>query len=59
MRQNFLKSGLKEVTTMLYNIMNANVCFNDGHNNWDSQNGANYRFTKGTYTFSNGTITAM
>ena len=37
----------------------ANVCFNDGNNNWDSNNGANYRFTKGTYTFSNGTITAM
>ena len=37
----------------------ANVCFNDGNNNWDSNNGANYRFTKGTYKFSNGTITAM
>ena len=37
----------------------ANVCFNDGHNNWDSRNGANYRFTQGTYKFSNGTITAM
>ncbi len=37
----------------------ANVCFNDGHGNWDSRNGANYRFTQGTYKFSNGTITAM
>ena len=34
----------------------ANVCFNDGNNNWDSRNGANYYFEKGTYTFSNGTI---
>ncbi len=37
----------------------ANVCFNDGHNNWDSNNGANYRFNSGTYKYSNGTITAM
>ncbi len=35
----------------------ANVCFNDGNNNWDSRNGANYKFEKGTYTFANGTIT--
>ena len=35
----------------------ANVCFNDGHGNWDSRNGANYRFEKGTYTFHNGNIT--
>ena len=37
----------------------ANVCFNDGKGNWDSRNGANYRFTKGKYTFSNGVITAV
>ncbi len=37
----------------------ANVCFNDGHGSWDSRNGANYRFTQGTYKFSNGNITAM
>lgn len=34
----------------------ANVCFNDGHGNWDSRNGANYRFEAGTYTYSNGQI---
>ena len=34
----------------------AEVCFNDGNNNWDSRNGANYIFNKGTWTFSNGTI---
>ena len=34
----------------------AEVCFNDGNNNWDSRNGANYKFNAGTYTFSNGTI---
>lgn len=34
----------------------ANVCFNDGNGNWDSKNGANYRFEAGTYTYSNGQI---
>ena len=34
----------------------ANVCFNDGHNNWDSRNGQNYRFEAGTYTYQNGQV---
>lgn len=37
----------------------ANVCFNDGNNNWDSRNGQNYHFEKGTYTFSNGNMTKI
>lgn len=37
----------------------ANVCFNDGNNNWDSKNGQNYHFEKGTYTFSNGNMTKI
>ena len=37
----------------------ANVCFNDGNGNWDSNNGRNYRFNKGTYTFKNGVITPI
>ena len=37
----------------------ANVCFNDGHGDWDSQNGRNYHFEKGTYTFKNGVITPV
>ena len=37
----------------------ANVCFNDGNNNWDSRNGQNYKFKKGTYTFKNGVITPI
>ena len=44
-------------TIDLGNATYANVCFNDGNNNWDSRNGANYYFEKGTYTYSNGTIT--
>ncbi len=46
-------------TIDLGNASYANVCFNDGHGNWDSRNGANYRFTQGTYKYSNGKITAM
>ncbi len=37
----------------------ANVCFNDGHGNWDSRNGANYYFTSGVYKFENGNITSL
>ncbi|MCR5609796.1 MAG: hypothetical protein K6G26_12115 [Lachnospiraceae bacterium] len=32
------------------------ACFNDGNNNWDSNNGRNYTFSLGEYTYSNGTI---
>lgn len=34
----------------------ANVCFNDGHNNWDSNNANNYKFEAGVYQYSNGKI---
>ena len=37
----------------------ANVCFNDGKGSWDSRNGANYRFEKGTYKYANGNITRV
>ena len=43
-------------TISLGSASSANVCFNDGNGSWDSRNGANYQFTKGTYTYSNGTI---
>ena len=32
------------------------VCFNDGGNNWDSNNGGNYYFQAGTYTYKDGNI---
>ena len=44
-------------TIDLGNATYANVCFNDGKGNWDSRNGANYRFEKGYYKFSNGSMT--
>ncbi|MCR5609462.1 MAG: hypothetical protein K6G26_10410, partial [Lachnospiraceae bacterium] len=31
-------------------------CFNDGNNNWDSNNGKNYTFKAGKYTYFNGQI---
>ncbi|CAM2010701.1 pullulanase-associated domain-containing protein [Acanthopleuribacter pedis] len=34
------------------------VAFNNGAGQWDSNNGANYRFPVGTWTFDNGTISA-
>lgn len=37
----------------------TNVCFNDGKGNWDSRGGANYRFTKGSYSFSDGVISIL
>ena len=37
----------------------ATICFNDGNNNWDNNNGNNYTVTAGTYTFSNGTFTSV
>ncbi len=46
-------------TINLGNATYANVCFNNGNGNWDSNGGRNYRFEKGTFTFSNGKITAV
>ena len=35
------------------------ACFNNGHGQWDSNNGKNYTFNVGYYTFSNGKITKI
>lgn len=32
------------------------VCFNDGKGHWDSQNGANYQMTTGSYGVKNGKV---
>ena len=37
----------------------ANLCFNNGKGSWDSRNGVNYRFEKGTYKYANGNITRV
>ena len=56
---NELSGYTHKYTIDLGNASYANVCFNDGNGNWDSRNGANYRFEKGTYKFSNGNITRV
>ncbi len=48
-----------KITIDLGTADNLTVCFNDGNGNWDSRNGANYTFNAGTYTYSNGVITAI
>ncbi len=54
------KSGYTHKYTIdLGNSSYANVCFNNGNGNWDSRNGQNYRFEKGTYTYSNGNLTKI
>lgn len=37
----------------------ATVCFNNGENTWDSNNGSNYRVTEGKYGISNGKVTNL
>lgn len=42
-------------TISLNGAAGAQVCFNDGNNNWDSNNTQNYYFKSGTYKYYNGT----
>lgn len=49
-------SGYTHKYTIELDEATANVCFNDGKGNWDNNNGANYNFEAGTYTYSNGNI---
>ncbi len=35
------------------------VCFNNGNGQWDNCNGANYKFTSGTYSIDNGEINSL
>ena len=35
------------------------VCFNNGNGSWDSNNGSNYKFGTGYYTYQNGKITKI
>ena len=37
----------------------ATVCFNNGNNSWDSNNGSNYRVGKGTYGIKNGKLVTL
>lgn len=43
-----------KATINLGSNSSTQVCFNDGNNNWDSQNGANYTVSTGTYGIKDG-----
>lgn len=48
-------SGYKwKATINLGSKTSTQVCFNDGNNNWDSRNGANYTVSTGTCGIKNG-----
>lgn len=49
-------SGYKMITISLGSSSTLTACFNNGSGSWDSRNGANYQFSAGTYTLSNGSI---
>ncbi|WP_068774044.1 family 14 glycosylhydrolase [Paenibacillus sp. FJAT-26967] len=48
-------SGYAKITIPIGSAAQLEACFNDGSNNWDSNNTANYFFNKGTYTYTPGT----
>ncbi|MBQ4529077.1 MAG: hypothetical protein IJA36_00485, partial [Lachnospiraceae bacterium] len=47
------------ITIDLGDATSLTACFNDGNGNWDSNNGNNYNFSIGEYTYSNGSITKI
>lgn len=48
-----------KITIALGDADNLTACFNDGNGNWDSNNGSNYSFGIGSYTYRSGTITKI
>lgn len=53
-------SGYKwKATIDLGSNSGTQVCFNDGNNTWDSQNGANYYVSTGTWGIKNGQKTTI
>ncbi|MBQ4529223.1 MAG: InlB B-repeat-containing protein, partial [Lachnospiraceae bacterium] len=47
------------ITIDLGTATSLTACFNDGNNNWDSDNGNNYSFGTGYYTYSNKKVTKI
>ena len=47
------------ITIDLGNEEKLTACFNDGKGNWDSNNGKNYNFGVGKYTYCGGKITEI
>ena len=55
-QMNKVSDNYAKVTIELGASTKANICFNDGGNNWDSRNGNNYSVGVGTYTISKGSV---
>ena len=52
------KSGYRWMAVIdLYNSYDADICFNDGNDNWDSMFGQNYHISAGEYEVVNGKVT--
>ncbi len=51
-------AGYSVITVAAADNAGIEAAFNDGRGNWDSANGANYRFPQGVWTFEDGTIRA-
>ncbi|OCL26710.1 hypothetical protein U472_12105 [Orenia metallireducens] len=49
-------AGYSVYTIDLGSATRAEVCFNDGNGNWDSNGGSNYWFDQGISTYANGII---
>ena len=47
------------ITIDLNEATSLTACFNDGNNNWDSNNNKNYTFGTGYYTYNNQKITKI
>lgn len=56
---NELTGYTHKATILLGTSTTLTACFNDGNGNWDSNNGTNYTFGTGVYTYSNGVITRI
>lgn len=48
--------GYSKITLSIGTASRAEVCFNNGSGNWDSNGGRNYFFNAGTSTFNSGNI---
>ena len=47
------------ITIDLNGATGITACFNDGYGNWDNNNGQDYKFGAGYYTYKNGVVTKI
>ncbi|WLR42713.1 alpha-amylase family glycosyl hydrolase [Bacillus carboniphilus] len=48
--------GFKKITINMDDLDEFEAVFNDGHGNWDNNNGSNYLFSQGTWTLIDGVM---